>query len=195
MKDGFTAPRAKLCPMEAFTVWLLGFSLACSAPSADRETLKLWNEAPPLARPGDRPEAYLPLEAGMDPDLTCLGMVSEPSLTVYQPPAAKRNSVTVVVRKYRVPSPKGEPAQLRPLLDAQRAMSLTRTHAKDWGVDPKRVGGACLLAGSSVGRAGRPPNQLQACPFGVLLRRVPIFGKGGFTHQQTIEGVVRVLAS
>ncbi len=187
MKDGFTAPRAKLWPMTTFTVWLLGFSLACSAPTADRETLKLWNEALPLARPGDRPEAYLPLEAGMDPDLTCLGKVSEPSLTVYQPPAAKRNGVTAVVLEYRVPSSEGEPAQLRPLLDAQ--------HAKDWGVDPKRVGGACLLAGSSAGRAGRPPNQLQACPFGVLLQRVPIFGKGGFTHQQTIEGVVRVLAS
>ena len=167
--------------MKSFTLWLLGLSLACSAPAANSETLNLWNGVPPLARPGDKPEAYLPLEAGQDPDITRLGNVSEPSMTVYHPPADKRNGacvlicpgggyyilamkhegtqvaewlnslgVTAVVLKYRVPAPKGEPAQLRPLLDAQRAMSLIRTHAKDSGVDPKRVGVLGFSAGGHL---------------------------------------------
>ena len=117
----------------------------------------------------------------MDPDITRLGNVSEPSLTVYHPPAAKRTGacvlicpgggysilamkhegtqvaewlnslgVTAVVLKYRVPAPNGEPAQLRPLLDAQRAMSVIRTHAKDWGVDPNRVGVLGFSAGGHL---------------------------------------------
>ncbi len=167
--------------MKKFTVWLLAFSLAASALAGETQTLKLWNGAAPLATPNDKPEAYLPLDAGMDPDITRLGNVSEPSLTVYHPPAAKRNGacvlicpgggyhilamkhegtqvaewlnslgVTAVVLKYRVPAPKGEPAQLRPLLDAQRAMSLIRAHAKDWGVDPNRVGVLGFSAGGHL---------------------------------------------
>jgi acetyl esterase/lipase len=164
--------------MQTITACLLGFSLVCSAPA---ETLKLWSGELPRVKPGDKPEAYLPLEANQDPDITRLGNVSEPSFSVYHPPASKRigacvlicpgggyyilamkhegtqvaewlNSlgVTAVVLKYRVPSPKGEPAQLRPLLDAQRALSLIRAHAKDWGVDPKRVGVLGFSAGGHL---------------------------------------------
>ena len=167
--------------MKTSATWLLGLFLACSARAADTETLKLWNGAPPLAKPSDKPEAYLPLEAGMDPDITRLGNVSEPSLTVYHPPADKRTGacvlicpgggyyilavkhegtqvaewlnslgVTAAVLKYRVPAPKGEPAQLRPLLDAQRAMTLIRVHARDWGVDAQRVGVLGFSAGGHL---------------------------------------------
>ena len=47
--------------------------------------------------------------------------------------------VTGIILKYRVPrrpdEPKGEPAR-RPLQDAQRAVSLVRSKAKEWGIDP-----------------------------------------------------------
>src|SRR5262249_1189780 len=51
--------------------------------------------------------------------------------------------VTGIILKYRVPrrpdEPKGEPAR-RPLQDAQRAVSLVRSKAREWGIDPKRIG-------------------------------------------------------
>ena len=167
--------------MKASIACLLGFVLAGSAFASNTETLKLWNGKPPLASPNEKPEAYLPPETGQDPDITRLGNVSEPSLTVYHPPVEKRNGacvlicpgggyyilamkhegtqvaewlntlgVTAVVLKYRVPAPKGERVHLRPLLDAQRAMSLVRTRAADWGVDTKRVGVLGFSAGGHL---------------------------------------------
>jgi acetyl esterase/lipase len=149
--------------------------------AAEPEELPLWPDTPPPAAAGEKPEAYLPLEAGQDPDITRLGHVSQPTLTVYHPAADRRTGacvlicpgggyhilamkhegtqvagwlnslgVTAVVLKYRVPAPPGEPAHLRPLLDAQRAMSLIRARAKDWGVDPHRVGVLGFSAGGHL---------------------------------------------
>ena len=58
--------------------------------------------------------------------------------------------VTAVVLKYRVPTPAGEPGHTRPLLDGQRAMSLIRAHAGEWGVDPQRVGLLGFSAGGNL---------------------------------------------
>ncbi len=47
--------------------------------------------------------------------------------------------ITGVVLKYRVPRRPGEPERLPapgPLLDAQRAISLVRSRAREWGIDP-----------------------------------------------------------
>lgn len=181
--------------------------------AAQPETLRLWAGEPPLATPSDQPEHYLPLEAGQDPDITRLANVSEPSLTVFRPPAEGNTGacvlicpgggyyilamkhegtqvaewlnsigVTAVVLKYRVPAPKGEPPYLRPLLDGQRAMSLIRSHAGEWGVDPHRVGVLGFSAGGNLAawllcegnrhppgypaQAGEPPCQPD---FGILL--------------------------
>ena len=60
--------------------------------------------------------------------------------------------VAAFVLKYRLGPRYQQPA---PLLDAQRAMSLTRTHAKDWGVDPKRVGVLGFSAGGPGGNGRR----------------------------------------
>jgi acetyl esterase/lipase len=61
--------------------------------------------------------------------------------------------VTSVVLKYRVPrradEPKGEPAR-RPLQDAQRAVSLVRSKAKEWGIDPQRIGIVGFSAGGHL---------------------------------------------
>jgi acetyl esterase/lipase len=100
-----------------------------------------------------------------------------PTLTVYLPPADQANGAAVVIcpgggysglamdheghqvarwlnglgaagviLKYRV-APYRHPA---PLLDAQRALRTTRARAKEWGLDPKRVGILGFSAGGHL---------------------------------------------
>src|SRR5262249_15232230 len=61
--------------------------------------------------------------------------------------------VTGIILKYRMPSRpdevKGEPAR-RPLQDAQRAVSLVRSKANDWGIDPARIGIIGFSAGGHL---------------------------------------------
>jgi acetyl esterase/lipase len=61
--------------------------------------------------------------------------------------------VTGIILKYRVPrrpdDTRGEPAR-RPLQDAQRAVSLVRSRAKEWGIDPKRIGMVGFSAGGHL---------------------------------------------
>ena len=61
--------------------------------------------------------------------------------------------VTGIVLKYRVPrrpdEPQGEPAR-RPLQDAQRAVSLVRSKAKEWGLAPDRIGVMGFSAGGHL---------------------------------------------
>lgn len=42
--------------------------------------------------------------------------------------------------RYRVPRPKGAPKHRAAWQDAQRAVRIVRSHAKEWGVDPEKVG-------------------------------------------------------
>lgn len=56
------------------------------------------------------------------------------------------HGITGVVLDYRLP--KGRSAV--PLLDAQRAIRLTRAHAKEWGVDPARIGIIGFSAGGHL---------------------------------------------
>jgi acetyl esterase/lipase len=61
--------------------------------------------------------------------------------------------VTGILLKYRVPrrpdEPKGEPAR-RPLQDAQRAVSLVRGKATQWGIHPDRIGIVGFSAGGHL---------------------------------------------
>jgi acetyl esterase/lipase len=61
--------------------------------------------------------------------------------------------VTGIILKYRVPRRpdeiKGEPAR-RPLQDAQRAVSLIRSKAKEWGIDGNRIGMVGFSAGGHL---------------------------------------------
>jgi acetyl esterase/lipase len=61
--------------------------------------------------------------------------------------------VTGIILKYRVPrrpdEPEGEPAR-RPLQDAQRAMSLVRSKASEWGINPARIGVVGFSAGGHL---------------------------------------------
>jgi acetyl esterase/lipase len=61
--------------------------------------------------------------------------------------------VTGLVLKYRVPRRSGQPEPLPapgPLLDAQRAVSLVRSRAEEWGIDPKRIGIGGFSAGGHL---------------------------------------------
>jgi acetyl esterase/lipase len=61
--------------------------------------------------------------------------------------------VTSVILKYRVPrrpeTPKGQPP-IQALMDAQRAISLVRSHASDWGIDSKKIGVLGFSAGGHL---------------------------------------------
>jgi acetyl esterase/lipase len=61
--------------------------------------------------------------------------------------------VTGILLKYRVPrrpdEPQGEPAR-RPLQDAQRAVSLVRSRAIEWGINPERIGIVGFSAGGHL---------------------------------------------
>jgi len=58
--------------------------------------------------------------------------------------------VTAAVLKYRVPRRDPERPHHEPLQDAQRAIRLMRHNAKDWGVDPERVGILGFSAGGHL---------------------------------------------
>jgi acetyl esterase/lipase len=64
--------------------------------------------------------------------------------------------VTGIILKYRVPrregDVRGEPP-LGPLLDAQRAVSLVRSRAVEWGIDPNRIGMVGFSAGGHLALA------------------------------------------
>lgn len=109
-----------------------------------------------------------------------LGNISRPTITVYRPTPAKDTGAAVVVcpgggysilaynlegtevcawlnsigvtgvlLKYRVPGRLTE-KYLAPLQDAQRALSLVRSHAKAWGIDTHRVGMLGFSAGAHL---------------------------------------------
>ena len=102
--------------------------------------------------------------------------------------------VTGIVLKYRVPRRPGESAgepPLGPLQDAQRAMSLVRHNAKEWGIDPKRIGilgfsaGGHLAAAAATNfdkRAYEPADEIDkvSCrpDFAVLVYPAYLVGKG-----------------
>ncbi|MCZ7639306.1 MAG: hypothetical protein M5U12_26645 [Verrucomicrobia bacterium] len=98
MFDPIASP-AILAAMNMRCLAGVGLALALHGPgsSASEITLRLWDSPPPLAVPSDKPEAYLPIEPGADPEITRLGNVSEPELTVYQPPVERRNGTCVLI--------------------------------------------------------------------------------------------------
>jgi acetyl esterase/lipase len=61
--------------------------------------------------------------------------------------------ITGIILKYRVPRRpgeiKGEPAR-RPLQDAQRAVSLVRSRAAEWGLEPRKIGMIGFSAGGHL---------------------------------------------
>jgi acetyl esterase/lipase len=109
-------------------VWVL---VTSSAFAADPLVLDVWPGKPP----GD------------------VGITGEEYSRIH--PSAWLNSLgmTGIILKYRVPrrpgDVRGEPAS-GPLLDSQRAVSLVRSKAAEWGIDPKRIGIVGFSAGGHL---------------------------------------------
>jgi acetyl esterase/lipase len=58
--------------------------------------------------------------------------------------------VNAILLKYRVPTGRLDPKWESPLMDAQRAVRLVRQHAKEWAIDPARVGILGFSAGGNL---------------------------------------------
>lgn len=61
-----------------------------------------------------------------------------------------KQGVTALVLKYRVPKRPNEAAHVAPLKDAQRAVSIVRSQAKELGVDEKKIGILGFSAGGHL---------------------------------------------
>ena len=61
--------------------------------------------------------------------------------------------MNAVLLKYRVPASKGLERYAAPLQDAQRALSLVRSHAAEWKIDPNRIGIMGFSAGGHLSAA------------------------------------------
>jgi len=61
--------------------------------------------------------------------------------------------VTGVLLKYRVPARKGQPRYFAALQDAQRAVGIVRSRAKEWNIDPARIGVLGFSAGGHLAAA------------------------------------------
>ena len=105
--------------------------------------------------------------------------------------------VTAIVLKYRVPTGSFDPNWLGPTMDAQRAISVTRQNAKEWGIDPTRIGvlgfsaggkTAAMAAISSGKRVYFPTDNTDTVPcnadFGVLVYPAYIVDKDNQLNQE-----------
>ena len=61
--------------------------------------------------------------------------------------------INAALVKYRVPARPNLPRYAAPLQDAQRAMSIVRKRAKDWGIDSTRIGVLGFSAGAHLAAA------------------------------------------
>jgi acetyl esterase/lipase len=99
------------------------------------------------------------------------------------------HGIAGIVLKYELPQGRA----MVPLLDAQRAIRMTRSHAKEWGIDPNRIGIIGFSAGghlaSTAGthfdagdaKAADPIEQVSSRPdFMVLV--YPVITMGEKTH-------------
>jgi acetyl esterase/lipase len=98
------------------------------------------------------------------------------------------HGVTAVILKYRLGPRYNHPT---PLTDAQRALRSTRFHAKEWGIDPKRVGIMGFSAGGHLASTtGTQPDDVvegvSARPDFMILAYPVISLTAPFTHRGSL---------
>jgi acetyl esterase/lipase len=186
-----------------FSPFLFLFFMTVSAAPA-QSVVPLWDGPAPQSRgttPNDIPTltVFLPEKAGQAASaiVICPGGGYEELASDYEGANEARwfqeHGVGAFVLKYRLPS-HGYRHPV-PLLDAQRAIRLVRSHAADWKINPAKVGIMGFSAGGHLAStvdthfdAGIPqaadPVDKQSCrpDFAVLVYPV-ISMKDGITHQ------------
>ena len=145
-------------------------------------TMKLWPGGAPGTPNTTEPEGPVNRPLDSRGPVTRVSNVTDPTLAVYKPVGANsgtamlvfpggaykwlsmdiegsevcdfftRAGITCIVVKYRVPQPDSARYQ-QPLQDAQRAMGIVRLHAKEWGIDPERIGVIGFSAGGHLSAA------------------------------------------
>ena len=159
------------------SIFVSGCLSASEAPKAQKVpkenvTVRIWPRL--VAGQADEPTETVRPDEG--DNIIRLTDIRVPTMTVYQPKPTKDPSpavlicpgggynilainlegteiadwlnsigVTAIVLKYRVPDNKQGA-----FADVQRAMSLVRYHAKDWNIDPKRLGVIGFSAGGNL---------------------------------------------
>lgn len=153
--------------------------LAASSQAAEPLTLKLFPDAPP-AKPAPVSEASAKVIATYGkPSPAHVMDVVDPTITVYKPEKPNGACVIVapgggymflsyvhegsqvcewlntigvtgVLLKYRVPTRDEKEPFAMPVEDARKAITLSREHAAEWGVDPKRIGLLGFSAGGNL---------------------------------------------
>ncbi len=165
--------------MRSLALLFLFASAASADDPKPTVTLDLWPGKAPGEVKDLPPEAYQPMKAGQL-DVKRLGNVSKPQITVYAPEKPNgacvviapgggysilaiehegtdvatwlnKLGVTAVVLKYRVPRrEKQSPDNLAQLQDAQRAIGLVRSKAKEWKLDTANIGMLGFSAGGHL---------------------------------------------
>jgi acetyl esterase/lipase len=185
---------------------LLCIFLTASAYAAETLTLPLWPEGAPgkMLPHSEFTEAFIKKHQSKN----TLTDIAEPTITVFRPAKPNGTSVivapgggfvflsavhegtqvcewlntlgvTAILLKYRTPTRDEKAMHEKPVQDAQRALQVVREHAKEWQLNPQRVGllgfsaGGNLLAHLACDRGSE---KLQLPDFGVM-----IYG-GGFLN-------------
>ncbi|MFO1485249.1 MAG: alpha/beta hydrolase [Verrucomicrobiaceae bacterium] len=186
----------------------------CWLCAAEPIELKLWPDgAPGQMQPHSKAtDDFIRTKAGK----STITDIHEPTITVYRPEKPNGTSVIVapgggyvflsavhegsqvcewlntigvtgILLKYRTPTRDEAAPHEKPVQDAAKAIAMVREHAKEWNLDPKRVGllgfsaGGNLLAHIACDRDLKAPPQAGGL-FGEMLRPdfgIMIYG-GGF---------------
>lgn len=136
---------------------LLGLKSSASVRGTDRLTLPLWPEGQvPDCQPhqnGPFVEVMLPERRQTDALILIAPGGSYEKWGTREAASSKwfldRGMATAVLH-YRVPRPKGLPKHQSAWQDAQRAVRIVRSHAKEWAINPERIGFLGFSAGGNL---------------------------------------------
>ncbi|MBE2287267.1 MAG: alpha/beta hydrolase [Prosthecobacter sp.] len=156
---------------------LLFLLTALPLSAAEPIELKLWPDGPPgkMQPHSKATEDFIRTKAGK----STITDIHEPTITVYRPEKPNGTAVIVapgggyvflsaihegtqvcewlntlgvtgILLKYRTPTRDEAAPHEKPVQDAAKAIALVREHAKDWSLDPKRVGLLGFSAGGNL---------------------------------------------
>ena len=145
--------------MKRVLMTILAFVVACGVGSAaEYETFQLW----PDVAPGEKADAQKPTYEYWKPAektsdacmIVCPGGGYNVLCADYEGQDIARyfvsKGVTAVVLNYRVPRREGIPKHMAAWQDAQRCVRVVRSRAKEWGINPDKIGIMGFSAGGHL---------------------------------------------